>query len=180
MNTHTFLTCHGGTCPKIDDGVKIAKMCGKRRGQSRHCFVLFQTIWAKPPISSKMEVWRISSQWYFLDNLLLKYFQHIHIEDVTVNVISLWIQLFVNTGSLTVCLDCTGNGSFVEADFAICSEDCHSQRKEGILSQNSKHWGFRLFFCWILSQIRKHLLSLSQVVSLPQHFVHSPLCPSAI
>lgn len=76
MNT---LTSHGGTHPKVGDGVKVTKRCGRRRGQSRHCSDLFQTIWVKPSLPSRMKAWRISFQWYFLDKLLLKLFPtHIH------------------------------------------------------------------------------------------------------
>lgn len=74
-NTLTTLNFHGGTCPKADDGVKNAKMCVRRSGQSRHYADLFQTIWAKPPIPSRMKAWRFSSLWHFLDKVLLKLFQ---------------------------------------------------------------------------------------------------------
>lgn len=84
-----------------------------------------------------MKARRISPQWYFLDKLLLKLFQthtdthrgHYCKGNFYAN------PGFVDRGSLTVYLDSSGSGSFVEADFAACSGDCHYQRKEGVLRE---------------------------------------------
>lgn len=70
-------------------------------------------------------------------------------------------------GSLTVCLDCSDNGSFFEQALQLALRTAISKERKAF-SQTTPSIEILAFFfiSWILSQIKKYLLSLSQVLSL--------------